>query len=131
MGQRCVRTVRKRAECSGRNGNRALSIGTILALAGFAGCSWVDVNDEALGVWVRKTEAEAADCQRVGTVNAQTQATIGFLDRDETTVAVEVERLARNQAAKSGANTIVPLGPVDEEGRRAYASYVCADELGS
>jgi len=112
---------------SGDGRRRVLLAGLIAGLAVIGGCSWVDVDDEALSVWVRKTEAEASDCRRVGTVNAQTQATIGFLDRDETTVAVEVERLARNQAAKSGANTIVPLGVVDEQGRRAYATYVCPE----
>ena len=99
----------------------------ILLLSTF-GCAFVEVDDAAVGVEVRKTEAEVADCKRVGTVDAQTKAKVGFVARNETTVAVELERLARNRAAQTGANTIVPLGPVDADGRREYASYACADE---
>ena len=109
--------------------SKRLTISSAMAVVfGITGCAFVEVDDSAVGVEVRKTEAEVAECKRVGTVEAQTQAKVGFVARGETTVAVELERLARNRAARTGANTIVPLGPVDDEGRRAYASYLCADE---
>ena len=90
-------------------------------------CSWVDLEPEAQAVGVRSTEAEVADCTKRGTINAQTTSSVGFVARNDTKVAVELERLARNRAVGLGANTIVPTGPVTAEGTRAYDAYLCPE----
>ena len=100
------------------------ALGAMLLLSTGA-CAFVDVDEDAVGVDVRRSEAEVEGCRRVGTIESQTQSKIGFVERGETTVAVELERLARNRAAQTGANVIVPEGPVDADGKRAYASYDC------
>lgn len=91
------------------------------------GCAFVQVDEEARAVEVRKTEEEVGDCARKGTVSASTKASVGFIARGETTVAVELERLARNRAVKLGANVIVPLGPVTAEGEREYSAWSCPE----
>ncbi|MEM9175313.1 MAG: DUF4156 domain-containing protein [Myxococcota bacterium] len=90
-------------------------------------CAFVQVEENARGVEVRKAEAEVEACTRKGTVSASTKANVGFIDRNETTVAVELERLARNRAVNLGANVIVPLGPVSEEGSREYSAWACPE----
>jgi hypothetical protein len=92
-----------------------------------AACSWVDLEPEAQAVGVRSTEAEVADCTKRGDINAQTTSSVGFISRNDTKVAVELERLARNRAVGLGANTVVPTGPVTAEGTRAYAAYLCPE----
>jgi hypothetical protein len=96
-------------------------LATLLA----GGCSWVDLDEEAQQVGVIRTEDEASGCRKVGEVGARTTPKVAGIARDETTVAVELERLARNDAARMGANTILPLGPVTLEGTRRYAAYAC------
>lgn len=102
--------------------------GALAALVVFAaGCVYVDVDEEAQVVGVAKTREEVADCERKGRVSASTTAKVGFVSRGEESVALELERLARNDAATLGANVIVPLGPVDAEGKRAYDAYLCPE----
>ena len=96
-----------------------------LVVIGLSGCAFVQVEEDALAVEVRKTEDEVADCVRKGTVSASTKANVGFIARGETTVAVELERLARNRAVNLGADVIVPLGPVTAEGEREYSAWSC------
>lgn len=94
----------------------------------FGGCSWVDVSEEAQVVTVRKSLDEVAGCEARGKVSARTTASVGFISRNETKVALELERLARNDAVGLGANVIVPLEPVTAEGTRRYSAFHCAEE---
>jgi hypothetical protein len=108
-----------------RTAARAVASAACLLLA--SACSWVDLEPEAQAVGVRSTEAEVADCTKRGEINAQTTSSVGFISRNDTKVAVELERLARNRAVALGANTVVPTGPVTAEGTRAYAAYLCPE----
>ena len=96
----------------------------LLPLLG-SSCSWVDLEAEAQQVGVIRTEQEAGGCRMVAEIGTRTTAKVAGVARNEETVAVELERLARNDAARLGANTIRPLGPVTLEGTRRYAAYVC------
>jgi hypothetical protein len=102
-------------------------VATVACLLLASACSWVDLEPEAQAVGVRSTEAEVADCTKRGEINAQTTSSVGFISRNDTKVAVELERLARNRAVALGANTVVPTGPVTAEGTRAYAAYLCPE----
>ena len=119
---------------SGRAGGRSgqgifATAAGLLAIGLLAGaCSWVDVDEEAEAVGVVRTLDEVADCRKVGEIGSNTMSKVGFVARNDTKVAVELERLARNDAAAMGANTIVPLGPVTAEGSRRFGAYVCAEQ---
>lgn len=105
--------------------------GASLALALVAGgCSWVDVDREAEAVGVARTLEEVAHCRKVGEIGSKTMADVGIFSRNDTKVAVELERLSRNDAVGMGANTIVPLGPVTAEGTRRYAAFRCPVDAG-
>lgn len=106
---------------------RSAAAGLAVSVIGIGGCAFVQVDETARGVEVRKTEAEVADCVRKGNVSASTKANVGFIARGETTVAVELERLARNRAVNLGANVIVPMGPVTAEGEREYSAWSCPE----
>lgn len=108
-------------------GARAVATTGLLLALGLGGCAWVDVEEEARTVAVRRTKTEVVGCTERGRVSAQTRSKVGFIARNETTVAVELERLARNRAAKLGADVIVPTGPVTAEGSRSYSAWSCPD----
>jgi len=119
-----------RGGLGGGRGRRILTMSAwVLATGLLAGaCSWVDVDQEAEAVGVVRTLEEVADCRKVGEIGSNTMSKVGFVARNDTKVAVELERLARNDAVAMGANTIVPLGPVTAEGSRRYGAYVCAEQ---
>jgi Domain of unknown function (DUF4156) len=96
----------------------------VLAAALLAACRWVPLTVEGEQVRVANA-AEVEGCQDLGRVTGKTTLTVGPLARNEQKVAAEVEALARNEAAKMGANAIVPTGPLDWD-EREYATYRCA-----
>ncbi len=125
-----VEAQEERGGLGGRRWRRILATGACLLGPGFlaGACSWVDVDQEAEAVGVVRTLDEVADCTKVGEIGSNTMSKVGFVARNDTKVAIELERLARNDAAKMGANTIVPLGPVTAEGARRYGAYVCEEQ---
>ena len=82
-----------------------------------SGCTWVSLEPEAQAIGVLRTTEEAAGCEDRGKIGVKTLARVLGIPRGETKVAVELERLARNDAVGLGANRIAPLGP--REGGRA------------
>ena len=119
-----------RAKQEGRSTPRfwwiLMTTATVIVLAS-TGCSFVDVSEEARAVGVLKTIEEASDCVKKGEISTQTMARVAGVARNETSVAVELERIARNDAIGLAANTIVPLGPVTESGTRRFAAYFCSE----
>jgi hypothetical protein len=102
---------------------RRIRIGLACAVALGAACQWVPVTPEGEQVRVGNA-AEVEGCRSVGKVTGKTTITVGPLARNEEKVASEVEALARNEAAKMGANVIVPTGALDWD-QREYAAYRC------
>jgi hypothetical protein len=88
-----------------------------------AACQWVPLTPAGKQVRV-VSAADVAGCKEIATVTGKTTVTVGPLARDEAKVAREVETLARNEAASSGANAIVPKGPVEWD-QRSYVAYRC------
>lgn len=100
--------------------------GFILVVS-IVGCAFVEVTKEAENVAVFQSVEEAAACEKRHEIGTRTQPTVGFIDRDATTIALELERLARNDAARLGANALAPLEAVTSEGTRRYAAFVCPE----
>lgn len=95
----------------------------IAALLAAPGCSWVPLTDA--GAEVRVVDAVTArDCTRVGRVTANTRGRVVGLPRVEEKQAEELEALARNEAARLGANAVVPVSDI-EEGRQQFDALVC------
>jgi len=67
---------------------------------------------------------EVGRCKELGRVSAVTAAKIGFISRPKDTVQVEIRRLASNNAADMGGDTIVAAGPLID-GEQAFRVYRC------
>lgn len=96
----------------------------VLAIVASA-CQWVPLTPGGKDVRV-VTAADVAGCKEIAIVTGKTTVTVGPLARDEAKVGREVETLARNEAAESGANAIVPKGPLDWD-ERSYTAYRCEE----
>ena len=85
-----------------------------------AACSWVNENPNGQSVAI----TTSSNCPQVGTINVSTQPKIGFVKRGKKKILSELRVLARNEALKINANTIIPQGePV--EGKQRYLAYAC------
>ncbi len=95
-----------------------------LALTTLAsGCTWVKKTPEALNVRTVPID-RVADCKSMGSVTTNTVDSISVVNRSAQTVEKELEALAQNQAAESGADTIVATTKV-VNGTRTFAMYKC------
>ena len=81
----------------------ALVVVAILA----SGCSTVKLEPTAADTVVARAE-HVQNCKRLGQTTVRTTDQVVGVPRDAEVVGVELERLARNAAAKAGADTIVP-----------------------
>jgi hypothetical protein len=86
-------------------------------------CVWVDLKPGGEKVRVLAAE-EVGRCTSIGRVSAVTAASVGFIARGKDTVQEEVYRLARNNAASMGGDTIVPAGPLID-GEQPFRVYRC------
>ncbi|CAI8953631.1 DUF4156 domain-containing protein [Methylocaldum szegediense] len=88
-----------------------------------SGCTWVELTPG--GEKVRElTPPEVGRCKHLGRVTSNTAATVGIFARSKETVQKEVNRLARNNAADMGGDTIVPAGPLID-GEQTFNVYRC------
>lgn len=100
-----------------------LTLGAAVA-ASTAGCAWVDLKPQAEKVRTLAPQ-EVGRCKPVGRVTANTlPKVLGFIARNKDTVQEEVRRLASNNAADMGADTIVPAGPLID-GEQSFNAYRC------
>jgi hypothetical protein len=67
---------------------------------------------------------QVADCERLGRTSTKVLARVLFVPRSAARVERELARLARNEAAAMGGDTVVPETPV-EDGRRSFGVYRC------
>jgi hypothetical protein len=68
--------------------------------------------------------AEVQQCRKIGNSTASTKADIVGIPRQETVIAEELSRLARNNAAAMGGDTVVPTSEI-VEGRQLFDVYKC------
>ena len=85
-------------------------------------CTYVKVSDE--GTEIAQARApDVVNCQHLGEVESQTRDRV-LLKRNTGKVQQELIDLARNQAARMGANAIVPVAePVN--GLQKFNAYRC------
>ena len=89
-------------------------------------CSWVTLNEQGKKVTIANKQDVQA-CQKVGRVFAKTRSNIvADAERNAKKVAMELSILARNEAAKIHADTIVAVTP-PANGEQSFLAYHCAD----
>ncbi len=96
---------------------------TNLALLSLCGCTWVDLSDEGSNVRVVTEDELGSSCVRTGTTHVEVVDKV-ILQRAASNVMLELQALARNEAAKRGDDTIVASSPV-VDGEQDFAIYRC------
>lgn len=92
-------------------------------LLGLLGCTWVEVNNSGKMVDI-VSERHIQHCQKVGSLDVDTKASLLGIQRQQQKVLTELETLARNEAANIGADTLVAIDrPI--EGAQTYHAYRC------
>lgn len=97
----------------------------ILTTSTMLGCSWVKPEPGAEQIVLVPPDRLSSECQSRGSVKVTALDKVGGLARFEHEVAEDLEALARNQAVKSNADTIVPITEI-VEGSRTFGLYHCA-----
>ena len=104
--------------------NRIILFSSLLVI--LSSCnSWVQVTSEGESVSLASGN-ETANCQRVGSAQAQTLSRLVVVERGGERLQDELLRLARNEAGDLGGNVIVPESVI-EEGRQSFGVYRCPD----
>ena len=93
-------------------------------LAFVPACSWVAVEPGAEDVLVLPAERLTAQCKSLGSVTVSVLEKVAVLERHDEEVIQDLNVLARNHAAKTGGDTVVARGPV-EDGARRYEVFRC------
>ncbi len=89
-----------------------------------SGCTFVKVSEQGSTVAVANA-ANVHGCEKMSTVTVNVKDNyVGSMKRDPKKVATELTNLARNEAAKAGGNTIVPISMV-KDGSQDFAVYTC------
>jgi hypothetical protein len=101
---------------------KAIVVG-VFATVLLPGCTWVDLKPQAEKVRVL-TQQEVGRCKDLGRVTSNTLDKVGFIARPKGSVQEEIYRLARNNAANMGGDTIVPSGPLID-GEQPFRVYRC------
>ena len=102
----------------------ASQITMAIALAMFAGCTWVKMEPGAAQVQVLRAGQDVSSCKRLGEVAASVKDRVGPYERNSMTVRDELETLARNEALTLHADAIQPVTePAD--GQQRWLAYRC------
>lgn len=101
---------------------KALPLLIILTFLSSA-CTWVKPTDEAKEIVVG-TMANVRGCEKLSTTNLKVVDTVGPISRSEEKVAEELINLGKNEAARLGADTIVPMDK-PEHGRQTFSLFKC------
>jgi hypothetical protein len=86
-------------------------------------CTWVNENSQGKTIAIVNSN-QINNCQKIGNISAEVKHKVGFIKRNEKKVLKELQVLARNEAVKLGANTIVANGE-PSEGKQSYQAFVC------
>tara|TARA_R110000824_G_scaffold336_11_gene2360 strand:- start:4704 stop:5018 length:315 start_codon:yes stop_codon:yes gene_type:complete len=97
-----------------------------LALLTLCSCTWVDLSEQGSNVRVVLQNQLGPSCTRTGTTHVEVLDRV-ILERAASNVMLELQALARNQAAERGDDTIVAISPV-VDGEQDFALYRCIPE---
>ena len=95
---------------------------TLLICLLMSGCTFVQLSDAGAGV-AQLGVGDVANCKAMGEVSSQTQHKM-LINRSQEAIVEELTVLARNEAARLGANAIVPIGEA-ENGTQRFRAYLC------
>lgn len=87
-------------------------------------CNWGIKLDEGARNVRTAWNGDVGSCKEQGKVTVSVMNRVGPVDRSDLKVRDELEVLARNEAAKMGADTVKPLGD-PREGSQDWAAYTC------
>lgn len=96
------------------------------ALLPLAACTWVALDKPAEDVLVLPADRLTPACESLGRVKVSVASKVGVLERHDEEVVEDLHVLARNHAAKQGADTAVARGPV-VDGVREYEVFRCTE----
>ncbi|MGA1742336.1 MAG: DUF4156 domain-containing protein [Pseudohongiellaceae bacterium] len=94
-----------------------------ITLLTLSSCVWVDLDDEAANVRVVTQDQLGSTCVQTGTTHVEVLDRV-ILERAASNILLELQTLARNQAAERGDDTIVATSPI-VDGEQDYALYRC------
>jgi len=99
-----------------------MRISFLISILLLAGCTFVQLTDAGAGV-AQLGSGDVANCESKGVVSTQTRAKV-VVSRSEEAVREELTVMARNEAAKLGANAIVPIAS-PEDGAQSFRAFLC------
>ncbi|WP_157976604.1 DUF4156 domain-containing protein [Parahaliea mediterranea] len=88
-----------------------------------AACTWVDLSKE--GKTVTVVSKVPTSCKRLGSTTSATRSSVASIDRNSEKVAAELSTLARNAAARMGADTISAESGINAKGEQVFGVYRC------
>ena len=95
----------------------------LMVITFLAGCTWVKLDEAGQNVSVLNPD-EAESCKSAGKVTAISRAKVAGVTRNENKLALELETIARNEAATMDGDSIVPMGDINGN-ERDYRVYQC------
>lgn len=98
-----------------------LKVSLIFPLLSLGACSFVDTVPGSERIVI---SYDIENCKKLGQTKVKVLSEIAAIDRSEDTMNDELNTLARNAAFEQGANTIKPIGEMND-GSRAYELYLC------
>ncbi len=97
----------------------------LVAILTLSACTWVNENTDGRDVNV-STPQRIGSCQKSGDISVSVAAKIGFINRSSKKIQEELLVLARNEAIKLRADTIVAVNP-PLKGTQKYIAYDCVN----
>jgi len=96
----------------------------LLVPLALSACSWgIKLDDSARNVHTA-WNGDVSSCTNQGRVSVSVQSRVGPVDRNDLKVRDELEVLAKNEAAKLGADTVKPMGD-PRDGAQDWGAYTC------
>ncbi len=96
----------------------------ILTTVFLGACAWVELSEQGKPVFI-VDKSYVENCQKIGNVSAKTRkALIAGSPRSAERVATELKTLARNEAVKLSANTLVAKA-APKDGEQHFDAYYC------
>lgn len=94
-----------------------------IALLILSSCVWVDLTDEGGNVRVLTQNELGSTCRQTGTTRVEVLDRV-ILERAASNVMLELQAMARNEAAERGDDTVVATSPI-VDGEQTFALYRC------
>lgn len=88
-------------------------------------CTWVEPVENAASVSLLEA-SDISTCERLGTTTASVRDQVGWFNRSNDRVAMELLTLAQNSAVSMAGNTLVASAEPNE-GSQQFVIYSCPD----